>query len=51
MRTYGHSMIVDPWGRILAALEEEEGFALAEIDLDALAEVRAQLPSHAHRRL
>ncbi len=51
MRTYGHSLIVDPWGRIVASLEEEEGVAVAEIDLEALAVVRSQLPSHAHRRL
>jgi predicted amidohydrolase len=51
MRTYGHSLIVDPWGRVLASLEEEEGFAVAELDLEALALVRSQLPAHAHRRL
>ncbi|HJS09538.1 MAG TPA: carbon-nitrogen hydrolase family protein [Pirellulales bacterium] len=49
MRTYGHSMIVDPWGRMLASLDEEEGYAIAEIDIDALATVRAQLPALAHR--
>jgi predicted amidohydrolase len=50
MRTYGHSLIVDPWGRVLAALDEEEGFAVAELNLDALAEVRARLPAISHRR-
>jgi predicted amidohydrolase len=51
MRTYGHSLIVDPWGRTLSSLAEEEGYSLAEIDIDALAKVRAQLPALAHRAL
>ena len=51
MQTYGHSMIVDPWGRALVSLGEEEGYAIAEIDIDALDRVRAQLPALAHRAL
>ena len=51
MKTYGHSMIVDAWGQVLAQLGEEEGFVCADIDLDQLANVRAQLPALAHRRL
>jgi predicted amidohydrolase len=51
MQTYGHSMIVDPWGRALVSLGEEEGYAIAEIDLDALDLVRAQLPALTHRAL
>jgi predicted amidohydrolase len=50
MRTFGHSLIVDPWGRVVAALDDEEGFAIGELDLEALATVRAQLPAIAHRR-
>jgi deaminated glutathione amidase len=50
MRTYGHSLIVDPWGRVLSSLDEEEGIAVAELDLDALVQMRAQLPAIAHRR-
>lgn len=50
MRTYGHSLIVDPWGRVLAALDEEEDLAVAELNLDALAEVRRRLPAISHRR-
>ena len=49
--TFGHSMIVDPWGRILAQLGQGEGFATAEIDLDALHELRGQMPVQSHRRL
>lgn len=49
--TFGHSMIVDPWGRILAQMGEGEGFASAQIDLDALHELRAKMPVSRHRRL
>jgi nitrilase len=50
-RTYGHTMIVDPWGEVLAMREEGEGVVLAEIDPARLAEVRAALPANANRRL
>lgn len=49
--THGHSMIVDPWGRVLAEVAEGPGFALGEIDLDYLAKVRGELPALQHRRL
>src|SRR2546423_11163273 len=48
-RTYGHSMIVDPWGEILAVQPEGEGVVLAEIDPERIREVRAALPAHANR--
>lgn len=51
MPTYGHSMIVDPWGKILARATDETGVILAEIDLDYLARVRRELPALSHRRL
>lgn len=49
--TYGHSMIVDPWGRILARVEKGEGVALAPIDLKELHELRERMPVHSHRRI
>lgn len=49
--THGHSMIVDPWGEILAELPDGPGIITAEIDLDYLAKVRAELPALKHRRL
>ena len=49
--THGHSMIIDPWGRILAELADGPGIVTAEIDLDYLAKVRAELPALKHRRL
>ena len=50
-RTWGHSMVVDPWGEVLAVCEEGEGMALAQIDSERIAQVRTQLPALAHRRL
>lgn len=49
--THGHTMIVDPWGKILAELADGPGVVSAEVDLDYLAKVRADLPALAHRRL
>jgi deaminated glutathione amidase len=49
-RTFGHSLIVDPWGEVLALLESGEGVAMAELHPARIAEVRAQLPALTHRR-
>jgi predicted amidohydrolase len=49
--THGHSMIVDPWGKVLAVLPDGPGVITAEIDLDYLAKVRRELPALKHRRL
>lgn len=49
--TYGHSLIIDPWGTVLADAGTEPGVAIAEIDTSALAEVRRKLPSLSHRIL
>ena len=49
---YGHSLIVDPWGRILAeGNETDEGVLSAELTAARLAEVRRAIPSLAHRKL
>ena len=50
-RTWGHSMIVDPWGEVLDVLVEGEGVVIADVDAARLASVRAQLPALEHRRL
>ncbi len=49
--TYGHSLIVDPWGQILAEVGDAEGVAVAELDFDYQDKVRRELPSLGHRRL
>ena len=48
--SYGHSMIIDAWGTVLARAAEEECVITAEIDLDEMRNVRAQLPALRHRR-
>lgn len=49
--TFGHSLIVDPWGRVLADAEgSEPGLILAEIDLAQVADARARIPSLKHGR-
>jgi predicted amidohydrolase len=42
--SYGHSLIVDPWGEVLADVETGVGYAVAEIDLERVAEVRKAIP-------
>jgi predicted amidohydrolase len=48
--TFGHSLIVDPWGRILAEGGTEPGVILAEIDVGQVAEARARIPALRHAR-
>ncbi len=50
-RTWGHSMVVGPWGDVLDELPEGEGFVMADVDTTHIAQVRAQLPALKHRRL
>ncbi len=50
-RTWGHSMIVDPWGEIVDVLPEGEGFVIAEIDEEKMASIRERLPALKHRTL
>jgi len=50
-RTWGHSMIADPWGEVLGCREEGEGLVLAELDLARIEEVRGMIPALHHRRL
>lgn len=49
--THGHSMIVDPWGEVPAAMEYGEGVVVADLDPARIAEVRTSLPALRHRRL
>jgi len=49
--TWGHSMVVSPWGEVLASVTQGEGIACADIDLGRLQELRNQFPSLAHRKI
>ncbi|NIL96203.1 MAG: carbon-nitrogen hydrolase family protein [Planctomycetales bacterium] len=51
LETYGNSLIVDPWGEILARAADDEAVILAKIDLQRLRQVRQQLPALNQRRL
>jgi predicted amidohydrolase len=50
-KTYGHSMIVNPWGDIQATLPAEEGVVIADIDLNSLHQLRGDFPTLKHRKL
>jgi predicted amidohydrolase len=50
-RTFGHSMLIDPWGEVKALLDEGEGVVSGVLDLDFLAGVRESLPALKHRKL
>jgi predicted amidohydrolase len=49
--TYGHSMLVDPWGLVVSCASDGEGLAVGTVDLELLRKVRRNLPSLSHRRL
>lgn len=46
--TYGHSMIVNPWGEILDSIDNEQGIIIANIDLEKLKKIRQQFPALSH---
>ncbi|MEY4979166.1 MAG: hypothetical protein RLZZ352_1436 [Pseudomonadota bacterium] len=50
-RTWGHSMVIDPWGQIMALQAEGPGVVLTTLDRERLHSVRQQLPALQHRRL
>lgn len=50
-RTWGHSLLVDPWGEIVAQLAEGEGVVAGEVDGEQMDGVRASLPALMHRKL
>ena len=49
--TFGHSMIINPWGEILDSVAEGEGVAIADLDMEQLVRVRQDMPIISHRRL
>jgi len=48
--TYGHSLVIDPWGRILLDMGDEPGVGVVDIDPGMIAHIRARIPVIAHRR-
>lgn len=49
-RTWGHALIIDPWGEVIANCGEEPGIAIAELNPSRITEVRKAIPSLKHRR-
>lgn len=48
--SYGHAMVIDPWGTVVAQCRDGEGIAVSEIDRDFLMNIRARVPVWQHRR-
>ncbi len=48
--TYGHSLVVDPWGEILTDMSEKVGVGFVDVDLGRVADVRTRVPAIEHRR-
>lgn len=49
--TYGHSIVVDPWGEVIAQLKDEPGLLMAEIELEHLKYIRERFPALSHRKM
>ena len=49
-QTFGHSLVVDPWGEILLDMGESQGIGFADIDLSRISDVRSRIPALNHRR-
>ncbi|MCG8412666.1 MAG: carbon-nitrogen hydrolase family protein, partial [Pseudomonadales bacterium] len=49
--TWGHSMIIDPWGSVLDQIATGEGFVIAETDTDYLREIRSRMPLREQQKL
>lgn len=50
-QTFGHSLVVDPWGEVLLDMGDEQGVGFADIDLKQISDVRSRIPALKHRRL
>jgi len=48
--TYGHSLVVDPWGEVVLDMGTTPGLAFVDLNLDKILEVRQQIPVHQNRR-
>ncbi len=50
-RTFGHSLVVDPWGRVLVDMDKKPGLSMVELSRESITQVRQQIPMKLHRRL
>ena len=50
-RTWGHSMLIDPWGKVVNVLEEGEGVVSGDVDESLISSIRESLPALRHRKL
>ena len=48
--TYGHSLVIDPWGKVLLDMGDDPGLTCVELDFAVMEDVRARIPSLRHRR-
>ena len=49
-QTYGHSLVIDPWGEVLLDMGAERGVGFADVDLARISDVRSRIPALSHRR-
>jgi len=49
-KTYGHAMIIDPWGHVIAQIDDDEGVILADLDIEAVNKARSSIPALKHDR-
>ena len=49
-QTFGHSLVVDPWGEVLLDMRDQPGVGFADIDLKRISDVRSRIPALSHRR-
>ena len=50
-RTFGHSLVVDPWGRVLVDMDKKLGLSVVDLSRETITKVRQQIPMKLHRRL
>ncbi len=50
-QTYGHSQLIDPWGKLVASLQQQESVLVIELSKQKIDAVRSRFPAHLHRKL
>jgi predicted amidohydrolase len=49
-QTFGHSVVIDPWGDVLLDMQDQRGVGFADIDLKRITDVRSRIPALSHRK-